>query len=153
MFVRCTIYKIWISSFCHFGVDQPFYYVVCEHLHNLEEGASCLTLFCYRLGSLPGYLFTPQVAEHGWKLVVPAPVHCRRNGSNLFQITADPHPGVSVVSKDQEQEPSCNCYRVCVFTVISDRKKYQHTLYCCKSFVVGGVHQDWSDLMFAPGQK
>ena len=36
----------------HFGVGQPFCHVVCEHLHNLEEGASCLTLFCYRLGSL-----------------------------------------------------------------------------------------------------
>ena len=29
-------------------------------------------------------------------------LHCRRNGSNLFQITADAHPGVSGVSKDQK---------------------------------------------------
>ena len=28
--------------------------------------------------------------------------HCRRNGSNLFQITADAHPGMSGVSKDQK---------------------------------------------------
>ena len=28
--------------------------------------------------------------------------HCRRNGSNLFQITADAHPGVSGVSKHQK---------------------------------------------------
>ena len=35
MFVRCTIYEIWISSFCHFGVDQSFCHVECEHLHNL----------------------------------------------------------------------------------------------------------------------
>ena len=52
MFVRCTIYEIWISSLCRFGVNQPFCYVVCEHLHNLEEGASCLTVFCFRVESL-----------------------------------------------------------------------------------------------------
>jgi hypothetical protein len=28
--------------FFHFGVDQPFCYVVCEHLHNVDEGASYL---------------------------------------------------------------------------------------------------------------
>ena len=28
--------------------------------------------------------------------------HCRKNGSNLFQTTADAHPGVSGVSKDQK---------------------------------------------------
>jgi hypothetical protein len=28
--------------FANFGVDQPFYNVVCEHLHNLDEGASYL---------------------------------------------------------------------------------------------------------------
>ena len=28
--------------------------------------------------------------------------HSRKNGSNLFQITADAHPGVSWVSKDQK---------------------------------------------------
>ena len=39
-------------SFCHFGVNQPFCYVVCEHLHNVDEGASYLTLFCYRPVSL-----------------------------------------------------------------------------------------------------
>jgi hypothetical protein len=32
----------------------------------------------------------------------PPIYHCRRNGSNLFQITADAHPGVSGVSKDQK---------------------------------------------------
>ena len=52
MFVRCTVYEIWISLLCCFGVDQPFCYVVCEHLHNLEEGASCLTVFCFRVESL-----------------------------------------------------------------------------------------------------
>ena len=39
-------------SFCHFGVDQTFCYVVCEHLHNMGEGASYLSLFCYRPVSL-----------------------------------------------------------------------------------------------------
>ena len=39
-------------SFCHFGVHQPFCYVVCEHLHNVDEGASYLPLFCYRPVSL-----------------------------------------------------------------------------------------------------
>ena len=39
-------------SFCHFGVDQPFCYVVCEHLHNVDEGASYLSLFCFRSVSL-----------------------------------------------------------------------------------------------------
>ena len=29
---------LWINSFCHFGVDQPFCYAVCEHLHSLKEG-------------------------------------------------------------------------------------------------------------------
>ena len=54
MFVRCTVYEIWFFfSFCHFGVDQPFCYVVCEHLHNVDEGASYLSLFCYRPVSLP----------------------------------------------------------------------------------------------------
>ena len=28
--------------------------------------------------------------------------HCRRNVSNLFQITADAHPGIPGVSKDQK---------------------------------------------------
>ena len=38
--------------FCHFGVDQPFCYVVCEHLHYVDEGASYLSIFCYRPVSL-----------------------------------------------------------------------------------------------------
>ena len=39
-------------------------------------------------------------------------VHCRRNGSNLFQITEEAHPGVSGVSKDQkfcEELKSIHC--------------------------------------------
>ena len=52
MFVRCTIYEIWISSLCCFGVNQPFCYVVFEHLHNLEERASCLAVFYFRVESL-----------------------------------------------------------------------------------------------------
>ena len=53
MFVRCTVYEIgFFFSFCHFGVDQPFCYVVFEHLYNVDEGASYLTLFCYRPVSL-----------------------------------------------------------------------------------------------------
>ena len=53
MLVRCTIYEIRISSFCHFGVNQPFC-CVHTHLHNLEEGLSCSTLFCYRVGFTNG---------------------------------------------------------------------------------------------------
>ena len=52
MFLRCTIYEIWINSLCRFGVNRTFYYVVCEHLHNLEEGAQRLTVFCFRVESL-----------------------------------------------------------------------------------------------------
>ena len=52
MFVSCTIYEIWISSLCCFGVNQPFCYVVFEHLHNLEERASCLAVFYFRVESL-----------------------------------------------------------------------------------------------------
>ena len=58
MFVRCTVYEIWFFSFCHFGVHQPFCYVVCEHLHNVDEGASYLPLFCYRPVSLGGICFS-----------------------------------------------------------------------------------------------
>jgi len=52
MFLGCTVYEIWINSLCHFGVHRTFCYVVCEHLHNLNEGSSCLTLFCSRGDSL-----------------------------------------------------------------------------------------------------
>ena len=38
--------------FANFGVDQPFCYVVFEHLHNVDERASYLSLFCYRPVSL-----------------------------------------------------------------------------------------------------
>ena len=43
-------------EFCHLGVDQPFCYVVCEHLHNLEEGCK---LFNSLL--LQARLFSPKV--------------------------------------------------------------------------------------------
>ena len=43
--------------FSHFGVNQPFCYVVCEHLHNVDEGASYLSLFCYRPVSLVNIYF------------------------------------------------------------------------------------------------
>ena len=52
MFQRSTIYEIWNNSLCRFGVNPTFWYVVCEHLHNLEEGVSCLTVFCFRIESL-----------------------------------------------------------------------------------------------------
>ena len=55
MFVKFTVYEVWISSLCYFGVDQPFCYVVCEHLHNLEEGVNCLTVFCFRVKFLIMY--------------------------------------------------------------------------------------------------
>ena len=48
-------------SFCHFGVDQPFCYVVCEHLHNVDEGASYLSLLCYRPVSLTKTTFFKQI--------------------------------------------------------------------------------------------
>ena len=35
-----------------FGVHQLFCYVVCEYLHNVDEAASYLPLFCYRPVSL-----------------------------------------------------------------------------------------------------
>ena len=60
----------WISSFCCVGVDQPFCYVVRGHLHNLEEWASCLTVFCFRVESLV-LTFTPI-----W--VVMLPCRCTR---------------------------------------------------------------------------
>ena len=41
-------------SLCRFVADQPFCFVVCEHLQNVDEGASCLTLFYFRPGSLVG---------------------------------------------------------------------------------------------------
>jgi hypothetical protein len=53
MFLRCTIYDIWINSSCRFNVNGTFWYVVCEHVHNLEEGGSCLTVFCFRIETLP----------------------------------------------------------------------------------------------------
>ena len=68
MFDRCIIYEIWISSFCDFCVDQHFCYVECEHLHNLEERASCLTLFCYRLGYLDPWTF---LHTHTCKNLIP----------------------------------------------------------------------------------
>ena len=37
---------------------STFFYVVCEHLHNLEEGASGLTVFFFRVESLPHTDFT-----------------------------------------------------------------------------------------------
>ena len=52
MFVKCIVYETWISSLCCFGVNQPFCYVVFEHLHNLEERASCLAVFYFRVESL-----------------------------------------------------------------------------------------------------
>ena len=48
----------------------------------------------------------------GWWYNLMPIVHCRRNGSNLFQITADAHPGVSGVSKHQkfcEELKNTNC--------------------------------------------
>ena len=61
---------LWDSPFMkyeliHFGVDQPFCYAVCEHLHNLEEGASYLTLFWFRPGSLVlgGFLLSEQTVR------------------------------------------------------------------------------------------
>ena len=49
------MHRLWnmiFFPFSHFGVNQPFCYVVCEHLHNVDEGASYLSLFCYRPVSL-----------------------------------------------------------------------------------------------------
>ena len=36
-------------------------------------------------------------------------LHCRRNGSNLFQITADAHPGVSKDQKFCEEFKNIHC--------------------------------------------
>ena len=49
--------------FANFGVDQPFCYVVCEHLHNVDEGASYLSLFCYRPVSLTRTTFSHRRPE------------------------------------------------------------------------------------------
>ena len=50
MFVRFTVFEVKISPLRRFDVNQPFWYVVCEHLHNLEDGAPCLNVFCFRVG-------------------------------------------------------------------------------------------------------
>ena len=53
MFVRCTIYEIWINSFWLFWCWSTFLLCcVWASAYNLEEGASYLTLFWYRPGSL-----------------------------------------------------------------------------------------------------
>ena len=44
---------IWINFMCRFCVDWTFWYVVCDHLYNLKEGASYLTVLCFRIESLP----------------------------------------------------------------------------------------------------
>ena len=60
MFVRCTVYEIWFFFILLFGVHQLFCYVVCEYLHNVDEAASYLPLFCYRPVSLPGVTCSAQ---------------------------------------------------------------------------------------------
>ena len=46
MFVRCTIYEIWISSFCHFGVNQQFCYVVTDELFQNSNERLRNSTFC-----------------------------------------------------------------------------------------------------------
>ena len=54
MFVRCTVYEIWFFFILPFWCRSTFLFknVVFEHLHNLDEGVSYLTFFCYRPVSL-----------------------------------------------------------------------------------------------------
>ena len=49
------MHRLWNMIFfiLLFGVHQLFCYVVCEYLHNVDEAASYLPLFCYRPVSLP----------------------------------------------------------------------------------------------------
>ena len=42
------------------------------------------------------------IVQRGSILFKISEEECRRNGSNLFKITADAHPGVSGVSNDQK---------------------------------------------------